>query len=144
MSPQSTDHRFTVHALVKRLTLALGERAEVMCQAPFRAAGESEPEPDLLVVPPGRYDDEHPREAWLIVEVASSSLAYDRDVKGPLYAESGVPHYWLVDLAARTVSCFSRPAGGAYASSERRGVGEQLEVPEPLGPFSLAVDEILP
>ena len=66
-------------------------------QLPFAASDDSEPEPDLVLVPPRRYADRHPRQAYLLIEVADSSLDHDRETKAPLYASSGVPEYWIVD-----------------------------------------------
>src|SRR5580704_11900392 len=88
----------SVTRLNKLLVRALGDRAEVRVQAPFGASDVSEPEPDLAVVPPGSYLDEHPSRAHLLIEVADSSLQDDRRIKGPLYAAAGVPEYWIVDL----------------------------------------------
>jgi Uma2 family endonuclease len=75
---------------------------------------ESEPEPDVAVVPDGMYAEAHPDRAFLIIEVAESSLDYDRETKGPLYAGSGVAEYWIVDVAARSIEVYSHPANGRY------------------------------
>ena len=99
MSPQGKPHAFSVTRLNRLLVRALGDRAEVRVQAPFGASAESEPEPDIAVVLPGDYLDEHPRRALLLIEVAESSLQDDRRIKGPMYAAAGVPEYWIVDLA---------------------------------------------
>ena len=70
--------------------------------------------PDLAVVPDGDYDSECPTAAWLVVEVALSSLRKDRRVKAPLYAENGVPEYWIVNVDARTVEVHTAPRDGRY------------------------------
>jgi Uma2 family endonuclease len=74
-------------------------RALVSIQNAMRLA-DSEPEPDLVLV---RTDFPRPRkpraeDVLLVIEIADSSLAFDRDVKGPLYAEVGIPEYWILDL----------------------------------------------
>jgi Uma2 family endonuclease len=94
MSPIGPAHADPIDVLTRRLVLAMGDRAVVRVQQPFAASDDSEPEPDLALVPPGRYAADHPRQARLVIEVAQSSLTYDRETKAPLYAESGVPEYW--------------------------------------------------
>ena len=61
-------------------------------------------QPDLLVAPLADYDTSHPAEPHLVIEVAESSLAYDRSTKRRLYAEQRVPEYWIVDIDARTIA----------------------------------------
>lgn len=98
MSPQDAPHAGTLDLLDELLTAALLGRARVRTQLPFIAVDESEPEPDLAVVPVADYRRRHPDTAFLLVEVSSSSLPIDRDVKSVLYAASGVPEYWIVDV----------------------------------------------
>jgi Uma2 family endonuclease len=104
MSPQGPAHANVVERLTRFLVLALQGRAVVRPQSAFAASDSSEPEPDLAVVEPGRgLTDPHPREAFLIVEVADSSLLKDRGLKSSLYARAGVPEYWIVDLRSREI-----------------------------------------
>jgi Uma2 family endonuclease len=112
-------------------------------QQPFLAAADSEPEPDVAVVPPGRYSDRHPDRAMLIVEVAESSLAYDRDTKAPLYAASGVEEYWIVDLSGRAVEVHRQPQGGRYATTTRVPAGETLS-PAAFPDVVVTVGDLLP
>ncbi|MCX5744003.1 MAG: Uma2 family endonuclease [Proteobacteria bacterium] len=98
MSPIGVGHSEATVTLARLLTLQLRARARVCAQGPFGASDESEPEPDLSVTPPGSYWTAHPTRAYLIVEVARSSLSYDRDEKATLYALSDVDEYWVVDL----------------------------------------------
>ncbi len=121
MSPIGTTHAEVVDRLSEWLVAALRGRARVRIQQPFLAADESEPEPDVAVVPLRSYADEHPKEASLVIEVAESSLEYDRETKAPLYAASGAAEYWIVDLASRSVEIHDTPAGGAYARVRREG-----------------------
>jgi Uma2 family endonuclease len=129
MSPQGKPHAFSVTRLTKLLVPALGDRAQVRVQAPFAASAESEPEPDIAVVPPGDYLAEHPRRALLLIEVAESSLQDDRRIKGPMYAAAGVPEYWIVDLAGGVVEVHKEPHGDRYASVTRHAREETLVVP---------------
>jgi Uma2 family endonuclease len=79
------------------------------------SSDESEPEPDIAIVPNGSYSKRHPDQAHWIIEVAASSLKKDRDVKAPLYAASGFPEYWIVNVAARSVEVFRSPNDGGYS-----------------------------
>ena len=116
MSPIGPPHSSVVDRLTRLLVRALDPRALVRIQQPFLANDESEPEPDVAVVPDGIYAEAHPDHAFLIIEVAESSLDYDRETKGPLYAASGVGEYWIVDVAARAIEVYSCPVNGRYRS----------------------------
>lgn len=88
--------------LVSRITElmidALRPRASVRPQCSFAALEDSEPVPDLTVVPRGRYNKEHPTRALLVIEIARTSLRRDRKLKMSLYARSKVDEYWIVNL----------------------------------------------
>ena len=83
----------------------------VRLQAPVSLDEESEPEPDLAVVPgrPGDYRESHPAHPVLVVEVAESSLAFDRARKGSLYARAAIPEYWIVNLVDRILEVYRDP-----------------------------------
>lgn len=114
MSPQGPAHDFAIQKLNRMLILALADRADVRIQSAFAAGDNSEPHPDVAVVPRGDYGTAHPAEALLLVEVADSSLKKDRTVKARLYAERGVPEYWVVDLRGAVVEVHSEIMNGAY------------------------------
>src|SRR4051812_35433459 len=78
------------------------------------------------VVPPGDYEQTFPEEAWLLVEVAISSLRKDRKIKAPLYAERGVPEYWIVDVDGGAVEVHTKPIEGRYESVRRHAKGETI------------------
>lgn len=103
MSQIDPKHVQSTARLDKRLTQAIGDRAQVICQSPLAATEDSEPEPDLYVTPLGDYWTEHASRAHLIVEVAHSSLAYDRGEKALLYGISDVEEYWCVGWAASSI-----------------------------------------
>ncbi len=125
MSPQGAPHAAAIQRLTQLLVLALAAsgRAAVRVQLPLALGEDSEPEPDLAVVPPGAYKREHPSCALVVVEVADSSLAQDRREKGALYAEHGVPEYWIVDTAHERIEVHSEIVDGAYGrvTPHRRG-----------------------
>lgn len=131
MTPQDPLHAFSVQKLNSLLLPKLLGRAEVRIQAPFAASDDSEPEPDVAVVPldvRGDYRREHPSTAWLLVEVANTSQRKDRNIKAKLYATSRVTEYWIVDVPARAVEVYRQAVTGAYASVVTRNAGEDLSL----------------
>lgn len=128
MSPQDPKHTSPISQLNRLLVRALLDRATVRVQSPYYAVDESEPEPDLAVVPEKSYKAAHPERAYLVVEVAVSSAKKDRMVKGPLYARSGVEEYWLVDVTNETVEVYRDPSPEGFATMTRFGVADTLTV----------------
>ena len=89
----------------------------VRTQGPIGLDDDSEPEPDVAVVS-GSVDDygrAHPGRPVLTVEVAETSLAVDRQVKGSLYARAGLPDYWVLNLVDRVLEVYREPAPDAGA-----------------------------
>jgi Uma2 family endonuclease len=143
MSPQGTLHAEVVARLTELLILGLGGRATVRVQAPFAASDDSEPEPDVAVVPRGNYSDDHPSKAFLLVEVADSSRRKDREVKPGVYAAAGATEYWLVDLIDRKVEAWSNPVGSKYTRHTISLPGGTLR-PVAFPDMEVRVDDILP
>lgn len=142
MSPIGAPHSVTVRRLTHLLVRSFDGRAEVSCQMPFAALEHSEPQPDLALIPLGKFESDHPTEAHLIIEVADSSLALDRGKKLRLYASCAVPEYWIVNLPERCIEVYTRPSPGAYARCERYEPGQSIR----LGAFpdvSFAVADVL-
>lgn len=142
MSPQEAPHASTVQKLTKLLVARLQERYAVRIQLPLALSDDTEPEPDVAVVPLGDYETEHPHTALLIIEVADSTLKKDRG-KAAVYASAGIAEYWIVNLGARTVEVYASPEGDRYAESRTLRSGETLR-PLALPDAALAVAEILP
>jgi len=140
--PMETPHIVALRRVHKQLLLQLVDRAEVQCQIPIVAPDESEPEPDVSVLPP---DDRVGAAAvvWLVVEVADSSLRYDRKVKGPLYAEAGIPEYWIVNVVEGVVEVHTEPLDGVYQKVEMIG-REGRAVFGRFPDVSIAVADLLP
>jgi Uma2 family endonuclease len=126
MAPIGPGHADVVDVLTEVFVTRLVGRAKVRIQQPLVAWDESEPEPDVALVPPGRYARAHPSEAFLVVEVADSSLDYDTETKAPLYAQSGFEEYWIVDVEARAVIVHTRPTAKGYGKIDRVAVGAVL------------------
>jgi Putative restriction endonuclease len=87
--------------------------------SPRALSDDSEPEPDIAVVPDGDYRERHPDRAVLVVEVAESSLPKDRGVKTALDATAEIAEFWLVNLQESVIEVHRRPSAGCYESVER-------------------------
>jgi Uma2 family endonuclease len=142
MSPREAPRASTVQKLTKLLIARLQERGSVRVQLPLALSDDTEPEPDVAVVPLGDYETEHPHTALLIIEVADSSLQKDRG-KAAVYASAGIAEYWIVNLGARTVEVYASPDGDRYAESRTLRTGDTLR-PRALPELAIAVAEILP
>ena len=126
--PKGSPHAACVEMVSDTLRAALPPGWVVRAQNPLALDDESAPEPDVAVVR-GRhaeYRHAHPTRAALIVEVAESSLAFDRLQKGSLYARAGIADYWIVNLVDRVVEVdrdpgpdLTAPFGWRYSSVER-------------------------
>jgi Uma2 family endonuclease len=143
MTPQSSQHMHTISRLTRWLVPALLDRADVRVQGPLAASEDSEPEPDIAVVPPGDYSSGHPSNALWLIEVAWDSLRKDRILKASIYAEMGVPEYWVFDLKARRLHVYRSPRGGRYLSAKVFGPSSTV-IPGPFPDLSLRVREVLP
>jgi Uma2 family endonuclease len=136
-------HDFVIQELCRLLIPALGERARVRANLAFAAGSDSQTLPDLAVVPLADYRHSRPEAALLLVEAALSSLRKDRKIKAPIYAEGGVPEYWIVDVKGRCVEVHRRPAAGSYADVRRHGPGEKVSLVA-FPDVTIAVNEMLP
>jgi Uma2 family endonuclease len=126
MSPQNEPHSDTIQALTELLQLALAGRVGVRVQLPFIAGDDSLPEPDVAIVEHRRFRDAHPDRAFLLIEVADSSLKFDRHEKADLYAQANVPEYWVVNLAERIIERYTEPVSDAYTRVTPFRAGETI------------------
>lgn len=109
MPPQGHEHAVSIMRITRWLHQVCGNSLLVRCQMPLNALEDSEPEPDLAVIPgPIEAMSDHPRTALLAIEVSDSSRALDRR-KASLYAAAGVREYWIVDVQARIVEAYREP-----------------------------------
>lgn len=115
--PKGSPHATAIGLTAEALRVAFGQGWVVRVQDPVALDDESEPEPDVVVVP-GRWRDyraEHPSRPALIVEVAESSLPFDRRHKGSVYARAGVADYWIVNLLRNVLEVYREPVAAATA-----------------------------
>ena len=110
--PQGAYHASAVTKVDYALRAIVPAGWIVRLQSPISLDAESEPEPDLVVVPgrPGDYADAHPGPPALAVEVAESSLAFDRERKASLYARAGIEDYWIVNLVDHVLEVHRDPS----------------------------------
>ncbi|MCP3137140.1 Uma2 family endonuclease [Pyxidicoccus xibeiensis] len=131
MTPPGPAHTAFIAWLNSALVAATQGKSLVSPQSPLDC-GESRPQPDLAVIPLSEVrTDRLPRKALLVVEVADSSLARDR-LKAAIYARAGIPEYWLVDVAARTVEVHTEPTArreARYRTVHLLGVEDVLTTP---------------
>jgi Uma2 family endonuclease len=132
MPPIASSHAGTVNRLVKLMAQAAGDRAVLLVQNPVVLGDHSSPQPDLALAWPRAdfYASRHPQsgDLILVVEVADSSLRFDRDDKVPLYAHHRIPEVWLVDPKGKRLVRYCAPEHGAYASVDQPDLGSPLEI----------------
>jgi len=126
-------HAAAINRLVRLLSSLAGTRCILAVQNPVALDEFSEPEPDVALLAPRAdfYARGHPQagEVLLLIEVADSSLAFDRDRKIPLYAAAGIPEAWLIDLNDRSLTIFRQPAGRNYLEIFRPADDESIPLP---------------
>jgi Uma2 family endonuclease len=117
--PQGTLHAVAVGLVEEALRACFGSGWAVRVQMPVALDDESEPEPDVAVVPGTHrdYEAEHPTRPALLVEVAESSLAADRGTKSALYARAGIAEYWIINLVDRVLEVRRNPVTVATTPS---------------------------
>lgn len=124
MSPIGSPHASCVDRLAEFFITRLSGRATVRIQNPVRMGEHSEPEPDLAIVHRDEkaYMERHPNpdEVYLIIEVADSSIEFDREIKLPLYAKAGIPEVWVVDLPGECIEIYQEPSPFGYGLMRKK------------------------
>ena len=145
MSSIGSGHASTIRLITRLLYAQASAQAIIAVQDPIRLA-RSEPQPDLALLRPrpDGYKDSHPQPAdiLLVIEVADTSVDYDRTVKVPLYGRSGIAEVWLFDLIEGVVEVYRNPAATGYRSKQTYAAGDGLTA-EALPGLTLSVAEIL-
>ena len=130
VSPEGPRHVAAIGELADALRGSFGSGFWIRLGNPVALDDESEPEPDLLVVPgePRDFRDHHPgvADAALVVEVSQSSIAFDLGRKLRLYARAGVPEYWVLDLVHGCVHVHRDPAGNTFRDVTRHERGSSM------------------
>ncbi|BAY30782.1 hypothetical protein NIES2107_26300 [Nostoc carneum NIES-2107] len=143
MIAKGTAHTTCCRNLIRELGKLVAGKAELQCQDPINLPSGSEPEPDFAIVrsTADNYLSAHPTppDIFLVIEIADSSLDYDRNVKMPLYAEAEIPHYWIFNLVAKQLEAYSEPyqdSQGNFGYRFKRIflANQSVELPLPLSP----------
>jgi len=146
MTPIGSRHAGRVFRLTSLFTSRLGERAIVGVQGPIRLSADSQVQPDIVLLRPRPdfYTESHagPADVLLVVEVADTSLRADRHVKLPLYARSGIPEVWLLDLTEHMLTVYRRPGSLAYEEERTLRPADRLS-PETFPDLVLAPADLL-
>ena len=146
MSPIGRRHAAFVDNLTQLLVTRLAGRAIVSVQNPVVLAADSEPRPDLKILR-RRSVSYKDREAGaddtlLLIEVAESSLTYDRSTKLRLYAEAGIPEYWIVNCVAESVEIHRGRHAEGYGDVTRVSVAGAAVSPQAFPDVILTLAEI--
>jgi Uma2 family endonuclease len=142
MTAIGEQHMGAVNQLCEILVLGLRQRARVSIQNPIRLR-DSLPEPDVVII--RREVSPHhipsPAEIHLVIEVADTTLDYDLNTKAQLYAESGIPDYWVADVLHQQVWAHGDPSPNGYRSLRTYQAGERVVTPG-FSDLEIAVDDI--
>ena len=146
MAPIGSEHAGSVNQLTLLLVRRFSRRAVITVQNPIRLDPHNEPQPDLALLRPRpdfyRSALPTPADVLLVIEVADTTLAADRDVKMPLYAHAGIPESWLVDLQHAVVLVHREPTANGYRVVTTARPGERL-TPLAFPDRDLAVSDLL-
>lgn len=145
MSPEGEPHAYSSDEAGEYLARLLTERAKVRHAKPITLPNNSEPEPDIAIVQRlGREYREHhpyPENIFWLIEYANSSLEKDLETKSKIYAEVGIPEYWVVNLKKLHLVVFREPSDGEYTSKLTLTTGtiQPLTFPD----VSVSVEQII-
>lgn len=146
MSPIGDLHLGCVDWLVKFFILALGDRAIVRTQSDLRLSSRSGPMPDLVLLRPDasfyRHRSPQLEDVLLVIEVADTSVVYDTGFKARLYAQHGIPEYWVVDLNAQSILVHTGPAESGYRRVSTFS-GEDEVAPKAFPDLAVSVQQVL-
>jgi Uma2 family endonuclease len=145
MSPEEEPHAYCSSEAGDYLADLLGELAKIRHAKPIALPNDSEPEPDIAIVQPlGREYREHhpyPENIFWLIEYSNTSLEKDLETKSKIYAEAGIPEYWVVNLKKSHLIVFREPLDGEYSTKLTLTTGtiNSLAFPNIL----VAVDKII-
>jgi Uma2 family endonuclease len=132
MSPIGRKHAVCVTRLNELFFSRLLGKVQIWSQNPILLDNGSEPQPDLAILK--RREDFYtnalptPSDILLIIEVADSTIVYDREVKMPLYAAVGIPEMWLFDVNKKTIEGYSQPSASGYKQMNRYEQNDTLSM----------------
>jgi Uma2 family endonuclease len=145
ITPQTAAHATALRLLQKTLDAVFREGYDVRAQLPLALGEQSEPEPDIAVVPGslGDYSAHHPSTAALVVEIADTTLHFDRSRKQEVYARAQIPEYWIVNLVDGVLEVYRDPQASTYRTALRLTPGEAI-TPLAVPAAPLKISDLLP
>ncbi|WP_309738521.1 MULTISPECIES: Uma2 family endonuclease [unclassified Chamaesiphon] len=147
MAAKGTRHTVSTTRLITELPMLIQRRAIVRCQDPITLLNNSEPEPDIVIarLRSDDYVNSHPSPAdiILVIEVADSSIKFDRETKAPLYAAAGISEYWIVNLIDDRLEIYRQPEGNIYTSVQIVTPPRSINLPE-FPEISLDIGDFFP
>jgi Uma2 family endonuclease len=147
ISPIGVRHAACVNRLTRLFVKRLGGKSTVSVQNPIVIYPDSEPQPDLVLL--NFRDDDYATRAptaadvLLLIEIADTTVAYDRKLKLGLYAAAGIPEYWIVNLVDNTIEVHRQPEGDRYAQRAVKYQADDLS-PSAFPDESFRVAELIP
>lgn len=152
MAAKGTPHTNCCRDLLEELAGLLAGRAKLQCQDPIVLPSNSEPEPDFAILRKRadnyRFALPNPDDVLLVIEIADSTLKYDQEIKVPLYAEAGIPDYWIFNLVKNHLETYSEPyqeLQGSFGYSVKRIVLQNKAIAFPCFPdVSLELSKVFP
>jgi Uma2 family endonuclease len=127
MAPEGMPHAVYCGDAVDYLKQLMGDRAKVREAHPITLPNDSEPEPDIAVVKlvQNRYLDHHPypEDIYWLIEYADSTLTKDLNIKQRIYAQAGIPEYWIVNLQGSELIIFRGASSAGYETETRLAAG---------------------
>jgi Uma2 family endonuclease len=146
MAAIGTRHASCVKRLNRRFSVIPEDSAILGIQDPIQLTERTEPQPDVVLLQPRAdyYETAHPipSEVLLLVEVSDRTVDFDRDVKVPNYARSGIQEVWLWDLEVNCLEVYRCPTANGYTSMQKFERGEMV-TPLAFPEFEVSVDFIL-
>lgn len=144
MSPMKAAHAAAIELTASALRELFGLSYWIRVQLPLVVGDDSEPEPDVAIVPGTPRDyPEHPTSALLVVEVSDTTLAFDRGQKRRLYAAAGVADYWILNLVDEQLEVHRNPVGDDYQSVTMIGASDEV-APLAMPSVRIRVGDLLP
>lgn len=146
MAPIGVRHMKAVRRLINLLAKRYGNHCLIDAQNPVRIDGYSEPQPDILLLrfeADDRNEAPHPEDVLLLIEVADSSLQYDRSDKRRAYARNGVAEYWLLNLTSDELEVYRDSDGQDYRTTLRLKRDDSI-APQAFPDEAVKVSELLP
>ena len=152
MAAKGTPHTNCCRDLLRELAALVAGKAELQCQDPIVLSSNSEPEPDFAILRKRadnyRFGLPKADDVLLVIEIADSTLKYDQEVKVPLYAEAGIPDYWIFNLVKNHLEAYSEPyqeLQGSFGYSVKRIVLPNKALALPCFPdLSLDLSKVFP